>query len=496
MKNNEEAKKRSKRLMVVFGGMGDLSMDKVLPGLYGLHQIGAWGPEPTLLLVDRKVMAEREARRRFKEAVSAKGLQSAFDEKIMDRIKYCAFDMENAAGYERLGKLGEDLFGKDADSVEMLFFMAVPPTLYGPIAKGLGRLGWNREAPAWKRLIVEKPFGSGLSTARELNAVLKNCFEESQIYRIDHYLGKEMTQNIMVIRFANRIFEGLWSARFIDNIQITVSESKGIGTRGGYYDKSGAIKDMVQSHMLQLLALMAMDKPSCGLDETLRVERVNILTRLHAYGAAEIENHCVVGQYSASAAGKAYREEPGINPGSLTETYAALKVTLDHEAWKGVPFYLRTGKSLGEKMAYIAVEFKDSCSNFKDYQDLGGKNLLMILIQPEEGVYLKFNIKRPGREKVIMPVGMKFCQSCAFGPEESLMAYESLILDAMEGSRERFTRWEEIEAAWIFIDSIVSRLDRESRLVFYEAGGSGPDEARMLLERDGRKWWDVEEINS
>jgi glucose-6-phosphate 1-dehydrogenase len=466
-----------------------------LPGIYGLYEAGSWGEHSALILIGRKKLDTDDVREKFKESIYYSNHAKEFDERILPHVYYCDMDIESPSSYVKLKAMAESFCRLPLSNVEMMFFLAISPKLYSSVFESIGKLGWNKEEPAWKRIIVEKPFGKSLDTARVLNDTLKAVFDDSQIYRIDHYLGKEMIQNILVIRFANRIFESFWNKDAIDNIQITVSETSGIKERGGYYDDAGAIKDMVQSHLLQLMSLMAMKKPSRGEEDEIRDERLETLSSLRLFGKEDVKTGCVIGQYVGNENYKSYRKETGISPESMTETFVAMKVYIEREEWKDVPFYIRTGKRLSEKSAYIVVEFKDSCSYFEDYEDRGGKNLLAILIQPDEGVYLKFNIKQPGKDKIIMPVSMKFCQSCTFDSQGSPKAYEGLIHDALKGSKSRFAKWNEIAASWAFIDSVEDYLDRDRQLHFYEAGGSGPDEAEMLLNNDGRKWWEVEAMN-
>ncbi len=495
MKNKPNKTSGYERIFFVFGGTGDLAMGKVLPGLYGLYAAGSWGEHTALILIGRKKLGKDDVGEKFKEAIYHSDHAKEFDERILPHVYYCDMDIESPPSYEKLKIMAESFCGLPLSKVEMMFFLAIHPKLYASVSESIGKLGWNREESAWKRIVVEKPFGKSLDTARVLNETFKAVFDDSQIYRIDHYLGKEMIQNILVIRFANRIFESFWNKNAIDNIQITVSETSGIKERGGYYDDTGAIKDMVQSHLLQLISLIAMKKPSCGEEDEIRAKRLEILSSLRLFDKEDVKTGCVIGQYARSENCKSYRKETGISSESMTETFVAMKVYIEREEWKDLPFYIRTGKRLSEKSAYIVVEFKDSCSYFEDYEDLGGKNLLAILIQPDEGVYLKFNIKKPGKDKIIMPVSMKFCQSCTFDSHGSPKAYEGLIQDALNGSKSRFARWNEIAASWAFIDSVEDHLDRLRQLHFYESGGPGPDEAEMLLKRDGRKWWEVEAMN-
>lgn len=490
---NEKGEAMVKRMLFLFGGAGDLSREKLIPALYGLHRSGAWGPDTVLVLADRKKMDAEGGRSWFRGAVGAALPEAGFDDSVLEKVHYCVFDAACEGDQTALGRFGERFYGTDPGSVEMLHYLALPPHAHGLVAARLKALGWHREAPGWKRLVVEKPFGTDLESARALNRSLEKGFDEDRVYRIDHYLGKEMTQNIQVIRFANRVFRDVWNRDHIDNIQILVSEEAGIGSRSGYYDRTGAIRDMVQSHLLQLVALVASDMAACGPREGGRGNRLEILKSLEPFDEETARKNCVIAQYTDGPGGRAYRREEGIPADSLTETYVAMKLFLNHESWRGVPFYLRTGKRLRRREAVITAAFKDVCDRFPDYEGTGGGNVLVILIQPEEGVHLTFNLKKPGIRKEIVPVDMRFCQSCTYPARESPGAYESLLKDVLDGDRSRFTTWDEIAAAWRFVDSLEASLDRRKALCPYAAGGAEPSAARRLIRADKRDWWDTKE---
>ncbi len=337
--------------------------------------------------------------------------------------------------------------------------------------------------------MVEKPFGHDLPSAQEFNESLYRWFGEEEIYRIDHYLGKEMLQNILVLRFANRLFEPVWNHEHIDHVQITVREKYGVEQRGGYYEHSGALRDMVQNHLLQLLALLTMEQPSGFHTEGIRNEKVKVLRSLRPFRADRIEQEAILAQYGESDAGRGYRQEPGVDPRSSTETYAALKLWVDNDRWGGVPFYVRTGKALERAEAIIAIVFKKGVYDLLNEDS--APNVLIFRIQPLEGVDLRFNIKQPGTISKVIQVDMDFCQSCMF-PGQSPDAYVRLIRDGWTGDLNLFTRWDEIEAAWKLIDSIQA-MRAQIPMETYPKGSHGPELADRLITRDGRDWIDAGE---
>ena len=347
------------------------------------------------------------------------------------------------------------------------------------------------QSNGFKRVVIEKPFGRDLATARKLNSALEKGFSEEQIYRIDHYLGKEMLQNIMVIRFANTMFEPLWSNKYIDHVQITSSETIGVENRGGYYDQAGAIRDMMQNHMLQLLMLTAMEAPHSLDTDSIRDEKVKGLRALSL--PSDGLKSVVRGQYGQGIIDKTlvpgYRSEPRVRPNSNTETFVAMKVLIENRRWSGVPFYLRTGKRLEKRGTQIVIQFLDipSIAYYNQYSGLD-PNRLVIEIQPREGVRLKFNGKDPGSKDIILPVEMDFCQNCDIG-SVSPDAYERLLFDVMEGDSTLFTRWDELEYAWRIIDKITRGWEGQpTAFPNYEAGTWGPWESDLLINKDGRKW--------
>jgi glucose-6-phosphate 1-dehydrogenase len=362
----------------------------------------------------------------------------------------------------------------------------------------------NGDGPECFRLVIEKPFGYDLETAEQLNRQIRQVFREEQIYRIDHYLGKEMTQNISVIRFANTLFEPIWNSRYIDNVQITSSETVGVENRGEYYERTGALRDMVQNHMLQLLSLVAMEPPSDLSSESVRDEKVRVLRSLVRWDdRQDVQTNVVRGQYGPGTlkdkSVPGYRSEPEVHPDSNTETFVAMRAFVDNERWRGVPFYIRTGKRLPVKATEIQVQLKQmpGLPYHHDLPDPDGAairpNRLVIRIQPLEGVYLEINAKSPGTHTQITPVALDFCQNCA-APFNSPEAYERLLFDVIRGDPTLFTRWDEVALAWQFTDP-VEAVWAEDQPSFpnYAAGSWGPPAAAELLTRDGRRWWPVQD---
>ena len=371
--------------------------------------------------------------------------------KFVEHFVYMSLDIHDVDGFRELNKLSAELDEKFGINGNRLFYLALAPELFGPVSFNL-RNGGLLESKGWNKLVIEKPFGYDLQSARELNGQLSQVFKEEEVYRIDHYLGKQMVQNIQVLRFANGMFEPLWNKEHIANIQITLSETVGVEERGGYYDHSGALRDMVQNHLLQMLTMIAMEPPARLHAESLRDEKVKVLNSLRQYASSdELRSHVIRAQYAAgSASGKelpGYREEDSVNPESMTETYFAAKMFVDNFRWAGVPFYVRTGKRLPVKTTEVVIEFKNVPNNvlFAKQHELG-PNLLVIRVNPMEGIYIKINAKKPGSDNEVQPVAMEFCQSCQIGintPE----AYELLIYDAARGDSTYFTRWDEVAAA-------------------------------------------------
>ena len=472
--------------LVVFGGTGDLARRKLLPALYHRFCDGQVSAEARLIGAARSELSTEAYRVVAREAIETFVPRVELDgealERFLDRVDYVRVDADVDESWSDLAAA----LGDREDTVRA-FYLAVDPSLFAPICERLKTSGVARPG---SRLVVEKPLGHDLATARALNAHLSTAFEEECLYRIDHYLGKETVQNLMALRFANALFEPLWNARHIDHVQITVAEAVGVEGRGNYYDHSGAMRDMVQNHLLQLLCLIAMEPPTRFEPDAVRDEKLKVLRALEPIDAANVRDRAVRGQY------RGYLDEPGL-AGSTTETFVALKIAIANWRWSGTPFYLRTGKKLRTRLSEIAVVFKDAPHSIfpKQAQRFRG-NALIIRLQPDEGITLRLTIKDPGPgglRLIETPLDMTFAET--LGPAGLRMpdAYERLVMDVIRGDQTLFMRGDEVEAAWAWVDPILQAWASEgitpSR---YDPGGSGPDDASMLLHRDGRRWREIE----
>jgi glucose-6-phosphate 1-dehydrogenase len=482
--------------LVIFGATGDLARRKLLPALYNLAHDGALPKRFHLVGVARRERAHEDYRKECEQAIrdfSRRTPDENVLKELLRSVKYVPGTFDDAGVYEKLEQV---LDGFEADAGEPLnraFYLSTAPTFFSVIVEALGRSHLDRHEHGAVRLIVEKPFGTTLAGARELNRRVLAIFDESQVFRIDHYLGKETVQNMMAFRFANGMFEPLWNRNYIDSVQLTAAEDIGIGSRAAYYDAAGALRDLIQNHMLQLLCHIAMEPPATFTAEDVRNEKVKVLHAIPQPTAAEVTQLAVRAQYGGGHAGgddvPGYLAEAGVPADSTTETFAALRLEVDNWRWAGVPFYLRTGKRLARKVTEIAVTLKPVPHlAFSEQGSLGVlPNQLVLTLQPNEGVSLKLGAKIPGTRMIIRPVNMEFLYGTSF-LSQSPEAYERLITDAMRGDATLFTRNDEVEAQWGICDPIISEwAQMRGPLPQYKAGSQGPQEANALL-RAGDAW--------
>lgn len=474
---------------VIFGGTGDLTHRKLMPALYNLLKENNLPRSFAVVSIGRRNLSREEYLEQIKTSIITYG-RYPFDEdtwsELRNLIYYKQMDFTDISEYELLKSFLNEVDIKHHTNGNRIYYLAVAPEFFEVIVDNLAKTNLNKHEGKSTRVMIEKPFGRNLQSAIYLNQKIIEVFGEENTYRIDHYLGKEMLQNIMVIRFANSLFEPVWNKDYIEQIQITASETIGVGSRGNYYENAGAIRDMVQSHLLQLLSLIAMELPKDLSPNSVRDEKVKVLQKLKPTNKEDIKKSVVRGQY------KSYRHEPNVSPTSNTETFVALKLEVDTPRWKNVPFYVRTGKKLPRKAIEIIIQFKHPEKML--YDNLTSiPNMLIIKVQPQEGIYLVFNAKKPGTKNTIIPVQMDFCQNCDVGintPE----AYERLLLDAFNGDSTLFARWDEVLYSWKFIDAIIETWqDDNVNLPHYEDGSYGPEEANALLARDGREWINLED---
>ncbi len=486
-------------ILVIFGAGGDLTQRLLIPALYNLSLSGLLPQRFAVIGVARTDKDTASFRRDLDASIHSFATTEVIAERwqwLRDRIYYLRGSFEDAGTYERLARRLRDLQTEQEIGGNALFYLATPPQDFTPITRHLGEAGLAREEEGfWRRLVVEKPFGHDLASARALNRHILSVFAESQVYRIDHYLGKETVQNIMVFRFANGLFEPVWNREHIDHVQITVAETVGVERRGEFYDMTGALRDMVPNHLFQLLALIAMEPPSCFAADAVRAEKAKAIDAVHRFGPEAASLSVVRGQYGAGmVAGKAmeaYRRSPRVSPRSVTETYVAMKLTIDNWRWAGVPFYLRTGKALAKRSTEVVVQFRQApLAIFRDTTaDRPTPNNLVLGIQPDEGIALSFSAKQPGPNVAMECVEMKFSYKDYFDRAPST-GYETLIYDCMIGDATLFQSARDIEAGWRVVQPVLDAWaeDRAAELPIYPAGGSGPGAADALIERDGRHW--------
>jgi glucose-6-phosphate 1-dehydrogenase len=483
--------------LVIFGATGDLAHRKLLPALYNLAHEGALPERFELVGVSRRDRPDEDFRAAARESIekfSRRKPDPDVLEGLLADARYVPGSFDDDGVYKELGRTLAEFDEHAGSPLDRIFYLSTAPEFFPVIAGKLGDAGLHECEKGDVRIVIEKPFGYDLASARKLNAQVLGVFDETQVFRIDHYLGKETVQNLMALRFANALFEPVWNRNFIDSVQITAAEDLGIGSRAGYYEGAGALRDLVQNHMMQLLALLAMEPPSSFEANRLRDEKLKVLEAIVPPAVEQVPSMTVRAQYGPGVVGGSqvpgYREEPGVAPDSRTETYAALRLHVSNWRWAGVPFYLRTGKRLARKVTEIAVTLKPVPHlAFQSTGSVGVQaNQIVLTVQPDEGVSVSLGAKIPGTRMRIRPVNMEFRYGTSF-MSESPEAYERLILDAMRGDATLFTRNDEIEALWGIIDPILTAWseDTSSPIPQYPSGSAGPEEANRLLQ-EGQRW--------
>jgi glucose-6-phosphate 1-dehydrogenase len=485
--------------VILFGASGDLAKRKVIPAMYDLAQHNSLGERYAIVGFARTPMTDDSFRTTIGEAAKTISEVGPIDpakwNEFSSNLYYSAGEYGDADSYQKLAKRLAEIDVEKKLGGNRLFYLSTPPEVYPDIVEQLGRAGLARPTNpnSWVRIIIEKPFGRDLASARELNKIVLNVFEEKQVYRIDHYLGKDTVQNLLVLRFGNGIFEPLWNRNYVDHVQITAAETLGVERRGGFYETAGALRDMIQSHVLQLTSLVSVEPPASFDATAVRNEKIKILQSIRPYNLEMVAQSVVRGQYSpGSSDGKklaGYRDEPGVNPNSRTETFVAMRVLIDNWRWAGVPIYLRTGKRLAKRTTEIMIQFR--CAPHIVFRERDVEpNRLVLNIQPDEGISVSFGAKRPGTDMGIGNVTMNFSYREAFGGA-SRSAYATLLNDCLRGDATLFDRGDSVEAAWSLVDPILDvwSATRTGTVPVYPAGTWGPKESDQLLERDGRQWY-------
>jgi glucose-6-phosphate 1-dehydrogenase len=482
-------------VLVLFGVTGDLSRKKLLPAIYDLANRGLLPPGFAVVGFARRDWEHQDFRQLAHDAVKEHA-RTPFREDVWNQlsegIHFVPGTFDDASAFEQLAAAVKDIDARRGTGGNYAFYLSIPPKFFQDVVKQLQRSGLSQPSEdSWRRVVIEKPFGHDLASAQDLNAILHEVFPEESIFRIDHYLGKETVQNILALRFANTLYEPIWNRSYVDHVQITMAEDIGIGGRAGYFDGIGAARDVIQNHLLQLLALTAMEEPVSFEAEAVRAEKAKILSAVRL--PADLETYSVRGQYSAGWQGgvkvPGFREEEGIPHGSRTDTYAALRLDIDTRRWAGVPFYLRTGKRLARRATEVALMFQTAPHlpfAQTDTEELG-QNALVIRVQPDEGVTLRFGSKVPGTSMEVRDVNMDFDYGESF-TESSPEAYERLLLDVLIGDPPLFPRQEEVELSWQILDPVEEFWDKHGTPQAYPAGSWGPKAADEMMARDGRAW--------
>jgi len=460
---------------VIFGATGDLTKRKLIPALYNLYKNKSLGENFIVTCIARKDFDNENYLEELKKFYKKnfKNLDEKIWNNLASHIYYFRSEFNDESRLYVLSNFLSNMEKKHGLKENRIYYFATMPENYQNLINFIRQYKLNNQKEGWKRIVIEKPFGSSLNTAKNLNKILKKAFDEKQIFRIDHYLGKETIENILVFRFTNTIFEPVWNRNYIDHIQITVAEDIDIQNRGSYYDKAGAVRDMMQNHLLQILNMVTMDCPGVFDAENMRREKTRLLEKI------KVEDFAF-GQYEG------YRTEEKVNQNSNTETFAALKLFINNSRWKGVPFYIRTGKKLKKQMALVYIKFRDLRCIANQRLNMSS-NELIIQIQPEHHIYIHFNIKKPGLTMEVGRVNMDFCYECIYG--NTAESYEKLIVDMMEGNLTQFTSWEETKNAWKIVDPVIKKLQAVNNLEVYKSGSWGPATAEILINKYKRSWY-------